>query len=66
MKEKNKLKVLVKVTQRKYKNPEIQKVIDMSMIEVCTEDVPPEQVFSVLLFLFYCFYHNGCFRKKSK
>ena len=47
MKDKKKHKILQKVIQRIYdKNPEMQEVIDASMIEVCTEEsVSPEQVF---------------------
>ena len=37
MKDKEKLEILLKVIQRIYdKNPEMQEVIDVSMIEVCT------------------------------
>ena len=37
MKDKEKLKILLKVIQRIYdKNPEMKEVIDVSMIEVCT------------------------------
>ena len=65
MKAKKKLEVLLKVIQRTYdKNPERQKVIHASMIEVCAEEsVSPELVF-FLFFLCYCLYYNG-YSKKS-
>ena len=57
MMDKKKLEVLLKVIQRTVdKNPEKQKVIDMSMIEICFEEsVSPEQAFFLLLFL-CCFF----------
>ena len=55
--QKKKLEVLLKVIQRTVnKNPEKQKVIDMSVIEICFEEsVSPEQAFFLLLFL-CCFF----------
>ena len=52
MKDKKKLEVIFKVIQRVYdKNQRMQKLIDASLIKVCTEeDVSPEQVFYILLF----------------
>ena len=51
MKDKKKLEVLLKAIQRIYDNPEILKVIDASIIEVCNEEsVSPEQVFSYFAF----------------
>ena len=66
MKDNKRVKDLLKVMQRIFdKNPEIQEVIDESMIEVCAEeDVSPKQVIFFLLFLCYCIYHNGYSRKK--
>ena len=47
MKDNNRVNVLLKVIQRIYdKTPEIQEVINSSMIEACAEkSVSPEQVF---------------------
>ena len=62
MKDNKRDKVLLKVIQRIYdKNPEIQEVVEASMIEVCAEEsVSPEHVFFYFAFLFcICFYHNG-------
>ena len=57
------LGILLKVIKRIYdKNPEVQELIDASMIDVCTEEtVLHEQVFSIL----FCF--SAVFiRKKSE
>ena len=58
MKDKKKIEILLKVIERIFnKNPEMQKLIDESMIDVCKEeDVSPKEVFfyfyfSLLLFL---------------
>ena len=66
MKDKKKLKVLLKIIQRTYdKNPEMQKVVDASMIEVCAEEgVSPEQLFFIVSFLCCCLYHNDYSKKK--
>ena len=61
MKDKEKLKILLKVIQRIYdKNPEMQEVIDASMMKVCAEEsIYPEPVlFFILLFIFCRLYHN--------
>ena len=57
MMDKKKLEVLLKIIQRTFdQNPEKEKVIDMSMIEICGEEsVSPEQAFFLLLFL-CCFF----------
>ena len=62
------VKVLLKFIQKNCdKNPEVQEMIDASMIEVCAEEgVSPEQIFFILLFLCCCRYHNGYSRKKIK
>ena len=46
------LGILLKVIKRIYdKNPEIQELIDASMIDVCTEEtILHEQAFSILFF----------------
>ena len=61
MKDNKRDKVLLKVIQRIYdKNPEIQEVVEASMIEVCAEEsVFPEHVFFYFAFLFCFLYHNG-------
>ena len=52
MKYKKRIKFLLKVKIKVYnENPELQKLIDASMVEVCTkEGVSPKQVIYILLF----------------
>ena len=52
MKEKTKIEILVKVIEKFYtKNPEMQKLIEKSMIDICKEEsVSSEQVFFLLFF----------------
>ena len=47
MKDKKKLEVLLKVIKRIYdKNPGLQEMMDVSIVEVCAEEgISPEQVF---------------------
>ena len=54
IKDNERVKVLLKVIQRIFdKNPEIQEVIDASIIEVCAEEgVSPEQVYFYFVFSF--------------
>ena len=61
MKDNKRVKVLLKVIKRIYhQNPEMQKVIDASMVEVCAEEgVSPEQLFFILRF------HNELFKTKG-
>ena len=49
MKDKKKLEALLKVIKQTYiKNPEMQKVIDASMIGVCAQEgISPKQVFFI-------------------
>ena len=49
MRDKKKLEGLIKVIKQTYiKNPEMQKVIDASMIGVCAqESISPKQVFFI-------------------
>ena len=49
MKDKKKLEALLKVIKQTYiKNPEMQKMIDASMIGVCAqESISPKQVFFI-------------------
>lgn len=53
MKDKKRIKVLLKVIESIYdKNPEMQDEIDASLVEVAPEEgVSPELVFFILLFL---------------
>ena len=68
MKDNKRVKDLLEVTQRiYYKNPEIQELIDASMIGVSAEEgVSPGQVFFILLFVCCYLYHNDYSRKKIK
>ena len=51
MKDKKRVKILLKVIQRIYdKTPEIEEVIDASMTEVCPEGASPEQIFCYFTF----------------
>ena len=52
MKDQKELEILLNVIQSIYdKNPEIQEVIDASMIKICAEEgVSPEQVFFIFTF----------------
>ena len=66
MKDKKRIEILLKVIQRIFgKNPEIQKLIDRSMIDICKEvGVSPEQIF----FVFLCcwLYRNGLSKQLMK
>ena len=64
MKDKKKLEVLLKVIKGIYdKNPGMQEMIDVSMIEIYAEEgISPEKVVLICC----CLYHNGYWKKKSK
>ena len=64
MKDKKKLEVLLKVIKGIYdKNPGMQEMIDVSMIEIYAEEgISPEKVVLICC----CLYHNGYWKKNLR
>ena len=60
MKDKKRTEILLKFIKKVYnENPDLQKLIDVSMVEVCAEEgVSNEQVFFLLLFFIVMSYPN--------
>lgn len=66
MKDKKRIENLLKFIKRNYdKNPELQELIDVSMVDLCTEEcISPELVFFSLIFLALVFTVMGYRNKR--